>query len=213
MNERETAQHFYEMLTGVFNDEQSKIIRYVCFGVLFAGMLWAGWYYFRASILADTETPIDPDMFTDVQPRRGDDAALKRIADLAQTIDTMRGSGTVLAQTLEGIHNMPFNLNPVGGGGDIFVPQTQIATGPQAAPVNVKMIMTAKNGQKIAVVDAGGKKALVVRLGDELPNGAGFVRAIRDNGITVVFNKEEIKYEVPEIPKYDEFQKAGKKSK
>ena len=218
MNERETAQHFYEMLTGVFDDEQSKIVRYICFGVLFLGILMAGWYYFRAHTLADTDTPLDPDMFVDVQPR-GDDSALRRIVDLAQTIDTMRGAGTSIAQTLEGMHNMPFNLDPE----NVMLPfgtppsgtpsaQTPQETAPQAGPVNVKMIMTAKNGQKLAVVDAGGKKALVVKQGDELPNDGGYVRAIRDNGITVVFNQEEVKYDIAEIPKYDEFQKHGKKS-
>ena len=215
MNERETAQHFYEMLTGVFDDEQSKIVRYICFGALFLGMLYAGWYYFRASVLADTDTPLDPDMFQSSPPRR-DDSSLKRIADLAQTIDTMRGAGTSIAHTLEGIHNMPFNLNPEGDTLDSFgtvnVPQTRIDTAPQAGPVNVRMIMTAKNGQKIAVVDAGGKKAVVVKQGDELPNEGGFVSAIRDNGITIIFNKQEYKYEVPEIPKYDEFYKPAKKS-
>ena len=218
MNERETAQHFYEMLTGVFDDDQSKIIRYVCFGALFLGMLWAGWYYFRASILADTSKPLDPDMFVDVQPRRND-SSLKRIVDLAQTIDTMRSAGSTIAQTLQGMNHMPFNLDPEGGRTDPLAAAMSDSsasaqnTAPQAGIVNVKMIMTAKNGQKLAVVDAGGKKALVVKQGDELPNGGGFIRAIRDNGITIIFNKEEIKYDVPEIPKYDEFYKSGEKSK
>ena len=219
MNERERAQHFYEMLTGVFDDEQSKIVRYICFGALFLGIRWAGWYYFRASILADTDTPIDPDMFSDVQVRRNDDSSLKRIVDLAQTIDTMRGAGTTIANTLEGIHNMPFNLEPQDNGivplttpqTNLPQPQIQQEAAPQPGPVNVKMIMTAQNGQKIAVVDAGGKKAIVVRRGDELPNGGGFVRAIRENGITVIFNKQEVKYEITEIPKYDEFKKSGGK--
>ena len=67
------------------------------------------------------------------------------------------------------------------------------------------MIMTAENGQKIAVVDAGGKEAVVVRRGDKLPNEAGFVSAIRDNSISVIFNKQETKYEIPEIKKFNEF--------
>lgn len=224
MNERETAQHFYEMLTGVFDDEQSKIVRYICFGALFLGILWAGWYYFRASVLADTDTPIDPDMFADVQVRRGDDSSLKRIVDLAQTIDTMRGAGTTIANTLEGIHNMPFNLDPPDKEHDdpmnptaSFQTQTQDVK-PQAVPLNVRMIMTAKNGEKIALVDVGNAQAitarsLIVRQGDELPNEGGFVSAIRDSGVTVIFNKEEYQYDIAEIPKYDGIRKPGKKSR
>ena len=224
MNERERAQHFYEMLTGVFDDEQSKIFRYICFGALFLGMLWAGWYYFRASILADTSRPLDPDMFADVQPRR-DDSALKRIVDLAQTIDTMRSAGSTIAQALQGLNHMPFNLEPEGGRNNDNAPLAQTmsdssvqAAAPQAVPLNVKMIMTAKNGQKLAVVDVGNDKAstersLIIRPGDELPNEGGLVSDIRDNGVTVIFNNEEYKYDIAEIPKYNGIRKPGRKSK
>ena len=226
MNERERAQHFYEMLTGVFDDEQSKIVRYICFGALFLGILWAGWYYFRASVLADTDTPIDPDMFSDVQVRRNDDSSLKRIVDLAQTIDTMRGAGTTIANTLEGIHNMPFNLDPQDNrNGPLTTPQTNLPqpqiqqeAPPQAVPLSVRMIMTAKNGEKIAIVDVGNSQAmtarsLIIRQGDELPNEGGFVSSIRDSGVTVIFNKEEYQYDIAEIPKYDGIRKSGKKSR
>ena len=223
MNERETAQHFYEMLTGVFDDEQSKIVRYICFGALALGIIWAGWYYFRASILSDTSTPIDPDMFSDVQVRRSDDSSLKRSVDLAQTIDTMRGAGTTIANTLEGIHNMPFNLDPEGGRTDsplapsIQDSPTQTAA-PKAVPLNVRMIMTAKDGEKIALVDVGSGEAkiarsLIVRQGDELPDEGGVVSAIRESGVTVIFNKEEYQYDIAEIPKYDGIRKPGKKSR
>lgn len=220
MTERETAQHFYEMLTGVFDDEQSKIVRYICFGALALGIIWAGWYYFRASILADTDTPIDPDMFSDVQPRRNDDSALKRIVDLAQTIDTMRGAGTTIANTLEGIHNMPFNLDPEGSTTDS--PSIQEipmeAAPPKAIPLNVRMIMTAKDGEKIALVDVGngGTKiasSLIIRKGDELPHEGGFVSAIRDKGVTVIFNEEEYQYDIAEAPKYNGIRKPGTKSR
>ena len=66
------------------------------------------------------------------------------------------------------------------------------------------MIMTTNGGQRIAVVDAGGKKAVVVKRGDKLPGEQGFVSSIRPEGITVIFNKKEVKYEIPEISKFGE---------
>ena len=219
MNEREAAVHFYEMLTGVFNDNQSKTVRYICFTVLFIGMVWAGFNYFRASILANTDVPIDQDLFQDtVMPTN--EAAFQRVVELAQTIDNVRNLGATIAATLDGIHNMPFNVDPEGGELDPFsttgtgvssVPSDSTQESPKAGPMTVKMIMTADDGQRIAVVDTGGKKAVVLRRGDEVPGGGGFIRAIRPNGVTVIVNKQEVKYDVPEIPKFEEIQKPGKK--
>ena len=217
MNEREAAVHFYEMLTGVFNDDQSKLIRYVCFAVLFVGMAWAGFNYFRASVLADTGTPLDEDMFQDTRPP-SNEAALQRIVDLAQTVDTMRNAGRSIAATIDGIHNMPFNTDPEAGELEPFseisaVPSALPQEEPQAGPMTVRMIMTADDGQRIAVVDAGGEKAAVLRRGDEVPGGGGFISAIRPNGITVIFNKKEVKYEVPEIPVRSKIRGSKKKAR
>ena len=218
MNERETAQHFYEMLTGVFDDEQSKIFRYICFGVLLLGMIWAGWYYFRAHRLSDTNTPIDPDMYVDVQPR-SDNAPLKRIVDLAATIDAMRSSGSSIAAALDGLHNMPFNLNPEGGLERTPNPNEPSSLSstptnvPQRGPVNVKMIMTVENGDNIAVIDAIGEKGLIVRKGDALSGDNGVVSAITDRGITILFNESEDEIPLPEIRKYNKFFKTGRKSR
>ncbi len=220
-SERERAVYFYEMLSGVYNDDNSKIIRYVCFVVLFLGMMWAGYNYFRATVLANTEVPIDPDMFADtVSNMPGNESALSRIADLAQAVDSMRSAGETIASTLDGIHNMPFNLDPEGSVSNLAGTGATMAPGtpgsqppdnqPKAGPLTVRMIMTAENGQKIAVVDAGGKKAVVVRRGDKLPNEAGFVSSIKDREITVIFNKQETKYELPEIHRFDEFSEPGK---
>ena len=219
MNERETAQHFYEMLTGVFDDEQSKIFRYICFGVLLLGMIWAGWYYFRAHRLSDTNTPIDPDMYVDVQPR-SDNAPLKRIVDLAATIDAMRSSGSSIVAALDGLHNMPFNLNPEGGLERTQNPNEPSTLNPanpthvpQRASVNVKMIMTVENGENIAVIDAAGEKGLIVRKGDALSGDNGVVSAITDKGITILFNESEDEIPLPEIRKYNKFFKTGRKSR
>ncbi len=206
MNERERAVHFYEMLTGVFNDQQSKVIRYICFAVLFAGILWAGFNYFRAYLLSDTKTPLDPDMFQDTSIMPRNDAALQRIVDLAQTVDTMRSAGTTIVTAMESIHNMPFNLDPEGGTLDPFgASGTGVSTTPSApeqkAEITVKMIMITDNGERIAVIDVGGtEKDLVLRRGDEIP-GRGIVRSIKQDRITVITDKHEIDYiDVPEIP-------------
>lgn len=219
MDEREAAVHFYEMLTGVFNDDQSKIIRYVCFTVLALGMLWAGFNYFRASLLADTNTPLDPDMFQDTR-MPSNESAIQRIVDLAQSVSSMRRASTTIAATIEGIHNMPFNLDPVENMLDPFsVPDTNLNTAPsthdapKAGPLTVKMIMTTDDGQRIAVVDAGGEKAVILRRGDRLPDDSGFVSVIRPSGITVIVNKQEVKYEVPEIPMYQKIRGPKKKSR
>ena len=220
MNEREAAVHFYEMLTGVFNDDQSKLIRYVCFAVLFVGMVWAGFNYFRAIVLADTETPLDEDMFQDTRPP-GNEAALQRVVDLAQTLDTMRSAGSSIAATLNGIHSMPFNLDPVmpetmpasvPETDNVYIPPAQVPEANHAVPMTVRMIMTDENGRRIAVVDAGGKRAVVLKRGDEVPGGGGFVRSIRPDGITVIVDKKEVKYEVPKIPIFTEIKTPGKKS-
>ena len=65
------------------------------------------------------------------------------------------------------------------------------------------MIMLADDGEKLAVIDVGGLKGLVVRRGDMLPGGAVRIAAIKNNGITVIFNKQEFNYEVSEIHKYE----------
>ncbi|MBQ3402421.1 MAG: hypothetical protein IJG65_03460 [Synergistaceae bacterium] len=213
-NSRETAVHLYEVLTGVFNDEQSKIIRLSCFAVLFLGMVWAGFNYFRATILSDTTTPIDEELFQDTRPP-SNEASIQRIVELARTVDTMRAGGEAIVYAVQAMHRMPFNLDPVEyssvpSGTDAStamlppdVPPPGAAE-PQAGPLTVRMIMTAESGQKIAVVDAGGKSAVVVRKGDELPGNAGFVASITSNAITVIFNNKEVRYEISEIKKFDE---------
>ena len=108
MKDRELAVHYYEMLTGVFNDEESKIIRYVCFFILFAGIIWAGFSYFRASVYSDTETPLD-DSYQSTESRASN-SALQRVVELARAVDGLRQAGGTIASTMESLHNMPFNI-------------------------------------------------------------------------------------------------------
>ncbi len=218
MKSKEETLHFYETLTGVFNDEQSKIIRYTCFAVLFLGMLWAGYNYFRATVLADTNTPVDEDLFFDNTPLPANDSATSRIMEIAQTVDNVRRGSEAIASTIIRLNKMPFNLDPEGGNNEPFASpstgtsstaatnsgqQSEITAQPQPGSVIVRMIMLADDGEKLAVIDVGGLKGLVVRRGDMLPGGAVRIAAIKNNGITVIFNKQEFNYEVSEIHKYE----------
>ena len=216
MKDRELAVHYYEMLTGVFNDEESKIIRYVCFFILFAGIIWAGFSYFRASVYSDTETPLD-DSYQSSESSTSN-SALQRVVELARAVDGLRQAGGTIASTMESLHNMPFNittdneLDPFSAGAgvpdNVSLPSDSTSASALTAEassvlaMNVKMIMTDTDGRKLAVVDVGGEKALVLRRGDKLPDG-GFISSIRPDGISVIRNKQETKYEVPAIPKYE----------
>lgn len=221
MDTRETAVHFYEVLTGVFNDDQSKIIRIACFVVLLFGIIWGGYNYYRASLLADTETPLEDSFFDDMPVSRGNEAALQKMADLAQAIDSVRNGASAVAMSLQQMNRMPFNLDPEGQGGidpmaalgvnredTPETPGTPSATPSQPVvqpgPVALKMVMTTDTGEKIAVIDAGGKKAVVVRRGDKLPGGSGYVAKIKSNGITVRLNDKEYEYEVTELSRFNE---------
>lgn len=221
MDTRETAVHFYEVLTGVFNDDQSKIIRISCFVVLLFGIIWGGYNYYRASLLADTETPLEDSFFDDMPVSRGNEAALQKMADLAQAIDSVRNGASAVAMSLQQMNRMPFNLDPEGQGGidpmaalgvnrddSLETPGTPGATPSQPVvqpgPVALKMVMTTNTGEKIAVIDAGGKKAVVVRRGDKLPGESGYVAKIKSNGITVRLNDKEYEYEVTELSRFNE---------
>lgn len=221
MDTRETAVHFYEVLTGVFNDDQSKIIRISCFVVLLFGIIWGGYNYYRASLLADTETPLEDSFFDDMPVSRGNEAALQKMADLAQAIDSVRNGASAVAMSLQQMNRMPFNLDPEGQGGvdpmaalgvnrddSPETPGTPGATPSQPVvqpgPIALKMVMTTNTGEKIAVIDAGGKKAVVVRRGDKLPGESGYVAKIKSNGITVRLNDKEYEYEVTELSRFNE---------
>lgn len=220
MNDREAAVHFYEMLTGVFDDEQSKIVRYLCFGVLLLGMAWAGFNYFRANTLADTRTPIDPDLFQETQ-LPGNEATLQRITNLAQAVDIVRNGGDAIATALDSLHNMPFNLNPEGNELDPFgavntpsgTSSTGTASTPQgntikAGPLKIKMVMIGEDDNRVAVVDTGNGENTILKEGEMLPDDSGFVASITPKVVTIVVNEQEISGDVPEIPKYDRIKKS-----
>ncbi len=54
---------------------------------------------------------------------------------------------------------------------------------------------------KIAIVDTGGKKGVIIRVGSELPGGVGRVVRIKPNGLTVrnQITKQEKEYLIKQL--------------
>ena len=50
---------FWETLTGVLDDDRSKIIRLSCFVLLFLGIIWAGLNYFQAERISNLDEDVD----------------------------------------------------------------------------------------------------------------------------------------------------------
>ena len=209
---------FWDILTGVFNDNKAKIIRFSCFGFLFVGIIWAAANYFRADMIADTQRDLgfDSDYFI---PRREDNSQLNQIANFAQALSDLRQGGEVIASTLSKINSRPFNIEGYNEAGlealtvsennqetrelnksediniEIETQQPQQIEDIKPPIISVKAIMTmGKNN--VAVVDAGGRFGIMVKRGDKLPNDSGQVIKIKSNGITVRFDNKNFEYEV-----------------
>ena len=221
----ESFQEFWEILTGVIDDNKAKLVRLSCFTLLFLGMLWAAVNYFRADRIADTEQAFDS-MFLlggSSQSRTQENReTLNKFETLAKTITDMRMGGEAIATTIAAMNSRPFNvegvnefgLEDLGGdssrditridaiaamAGNPEVQQQDVTEEPTAPTgIFVKAIMSSGKSAK-AVVDAGDLKGLVVRRGDKLPGELGRVVRIKSNGITVRANKRDFDYDVPKI--------------
>ena len=220
----ESFQEFWEILTGVIDDNKAKLVRLSCFTVLFLGILWAAVNYFRADRIADTNQAFDS-MFllgrrsSPNVPENRD--TMNKFEALAKTISDMREGGEAIATTIAAMNSRPFNVEGVNEfgledlGGDRSRDITRLdaiaamsgnsesqqeATEEPTAPegIFVKAIMSSGKSAK-AVVDAGDLKGLVVRRGDKLPGELGQVVRIKSNGITVRANKRDFDYNVSKI--------------
>ena len=217
----ESFQEFWEILTGVIDDNKAKLVRLSCFTLLFLGMLWAGVNYFRADRIADTNVEFDPSFLgirgssTSEPENRGE---LNKFEALAKTVSDMRQGGEAIATTIAAMNTRPFNIegyNEIGleslgsdrditridaiaaiAGNQEATQQAQEVTAPTG--ILVKAIMTSGKSN-FAVVDAADVKGLVVRRGDKLPGELGRVVRIKSNGITVRANKHDFDYEVAKI--------------
>ncbi len=190
---------FWEILTGVLSDHRSTIIRLSCFVLLLFGGIYAVLGYFNAEKIANTNEPLDENATFDLPFIPPSDEGLNRIAELAQTVNTMRQGSEVLASSLGGMNRNLFTIDGYNEFGLEDLSGTGVSTvgedRQQPPPVEVKAIIISKK-QRIAVMNAAGELGLIVRRGSELPAGAGRVVKITQDGVTVRVNKEEIKYTI-----------------
>ena len=190
---------FWEILTGVLSDHRSTIIRLSCFALLVLGGMYAVLGYFNAERIANTNEPLDDNATFDFAFPPPSDEGLNRIAELAQTVNTMRQGSEVLAGSLGGMNRNLFTVD----GYDEFGLEDLSGTGVSAPgenkqappPIEVKAVIISRK-QRIAVMNAAGEMGLIVRRGTELPAGAGRVIKIIQDGVTVRVNKDEIKYTI-----------------
>lgn len=200
MNLFDDFSDFWEILTGVFDDNRAKIIRYLCFAILVFGIGWAVFNYFRANTLSNT----DENTFSQGHYVPEDSGrALKQMADLAQTVDNMRHGGETIAAAINSRHTRPFNADVLPESadlmalsGDIHYVQTNEDTTPE---IFVRAIMLAGN-TRAAVIDAGEDfKGHMVRRGTVLPNGLGRVTGITSNKVTVRRDRRDYEYIVGKL--------------
>ena len=209
---------FWEVLTGVFDDNKAKIIRLVCFSLLAFGIMWAATNYFKADKISDTDVEFYRPAPTEAH---ADGAALKRIADVAQAVQDMRNGGEAIAATILAAHTKPFNiegyneagLENLGEGGENFSREAIIAAmaanssgdvvpkveevAPQAPAIIVKAVMlSGKNAR--AVIDTPTEKNKIIKRGEKL-EGLGRVVRIKRRSITLRDGRQEFVYEIPEL--------------
>ena len=213
----DSFMYFWECITGVLEDNKARMLRLAAFVTLLIGMIWAAWNYFEASTISDTNEEgsyLEAEMRVQQAAAQRENQTLKKIADVAATVNAMRNGGLAIAESLNGMNRRLFNLDGfdtsgmenLSGTRDSFV-DTVNATHSNPAPtqeqpqevheVAVRAVMLSDK-DKIAVVDAGGKKGIIVRPGQELPGGAGRVVRIKLTGLTVrnQLTKQETEYQI-----------------
>lgn len=188
--------YFKEILTGVQNDGQAKIIRVVCLLALLIGTIWSVMSYMNASRLSDTSI----EMNIPARAMTSNPQELNKVVALAQSVNDMRTGGERLAAQMSAMNKKLFTTNA------IFIPGVETPDGiialeseaqEEAQPeISVKAVMmTGKNG--FAVVNVGSRRehqGLIVRKGYELPENAGRIVNVRADGITVRYRDEDLDY-------------------
>ena len=199
--------YFWECITGVLEDNKARMLRLATFVTLLIGMIWAAWNYFEASTISNTNEEgsyLEAEMRVQQAAAQRENQTLKKIAEVAAAVNTMRNGGLAIAESMNGMNRRLFNIdgfNDFGmedisgtgtGTGDSFVDAVN-ATASNPAPtqqeqqevqLSVKAVMLSDKS-KIAIVDTGGKKGVIIRVGSELPGGVGRVVRIKPNGLTV----------------------------
>ena len=206
---REALIEFWEIITGVLDDNKAKVIKLSCFGILFFGMMWAALNYFRASRIADTNVDAENEISTFIPSTRAEEESLHKLEALAKTVGDIRTGGEAIANKIVEIHTKPFNIEGYDEAGLENLEATGLQndfsalTQPSGQPlpeesnpvINIKAIIMSDTGHK-AVIDAGGRTGIIVSKGSRLPQNLGRVTKIQPDGITVRFDDKEIKYDV-----------------
>ncbi len=194
--------HFWEAMTGVLDDDGSKILRVVCFFTMFLGILWAGLNYFRAERIAN----VNEELYTseEVERRRGKNETLEKLMAAAQAVGTMRRGGEEIARKIGEANIKPFNLDGYDEYGleDLsgiteFAPDSELAKQKEenrTEPQIKALFVSGKN--RYAVIDYAAQTGAVIRQGQTLPGGEGRVVRITAEGITVRYDKDEKTYTI-----------------
>lgn len=214
MNElQEGLTQSWETLTGVFDDDKSKLIRIAGFVVMFLGIIWAGLSYFQAQKIADLEEDYSP---SDFQASSSGSDTINKLADLAQTVGTMRRGGEAIADSISSMNSMPFNIAGYDEAGledlnstahyeqghretsaaeDDSNHDNEPQQEEQREELLVRALMISKR-KKYAIIDYANKEGYVIHQGQNLPGDAGRVVLINKEGLTVNFNGKEITYTI-----------------
>ena len=187
--------YFWEVLTGVYDEDRAKLIRWLCFFLLFAGIMWAALNYFRAGRISNLSEEFSP---SDQPSASRDTSLIERATAMTEMIATMRNGGEAIAQQMSAMNRKPFNIEGLGEDGIGDISGSPTITVPEQPIDNrdnivVKGLMF-EGKNKYAVVDYAAHKGLIVRLGRSLPGDAGRVVRITREGITVRKNGREEKY-------------------
>ena len=192
---------FWEILTGVIDDNKAKIIRFLCFALLVVGIGWAVFNFFRADLLSNTNADV---LSTSRHYGPEDDEqALRHMANLAQTVQEMRRGGTAIANHINEEHTRPFNTDASEiielkkeTSADITPEQT---IEEDQIEIIVRAIETEGKKHR-AVLDIGNDfKGHLVKRGTKLPNDAGTVTNITKNKVTIRRNRKNYEYIVQKM--------------
>ena len=209
---------FWETLTGVLDDDRSKIIRLSSFVLLFLGIIWAGLNYFQAERIANLDE--DMDSYASSGEASHTNETFNKLNEIARTVGTMRRGGEAIAESLSSMNTMPFNIegydemgledlnttahfdqghtssHPFDQQANQDQNQTQEPQETRKPMIEVKALMLAGKN-RYAVINYAANQGQVIRQGQKLPGEEGRVVRITQEGITVrLNNKEEVIYTV-----------------
>ena len=192
--------HFWETLTGVYDDDRSKLLRIMSFVMLFMGCIWAGLNYFKADRMANLEETIENPAVRERE--RGRNETLEKLMEAARAVGTMRRGGEAIANSISQMNTSPFNIdgyNELGledlSGLSEFAPEAVPEREENRQEPLIKALMVSGR-TRYAVIDYANKKGAVIRQGQELPEGGGRVVRITAESITVRENNKEYTYSI-----------------